>query len=82
VTVTGSPGTGDDDPVAQFSDPELRHAYAEYPTGAFPPVPVGPSAPAGGILTPRRSSRRRLLALLIIVVILGVAAGLVASFAH
>ena len=80
MTVTGSPGTGDDDPVAQFSDPELRHAYAEYPTGPFPPTPVGPSAPAGGI--PRRSSRRRLLALLIIVVILGVAAGLVASFAH
>ena len=78
--MTGPPDSGDDDPVAQFSDPELRHGYAEYPTGGFPTAPAGPSAPGGSVT--RRSSRRRLLALLIIVIILAAVAGLVASLAH
>jgi len=89
VTVTDPPGTGDDDLVAQFRDPELTHGYAEYP--AQPPVQgfPGPSVPEGiptwgpaGASAPRRSSRRRLLALLIVVLIVAVAVGLVAGLAH
>jgi hypothetical protein len=75
--MTGPPASADDDPVAQFSDPELRHGYAEYPTGAFPPVPAGGG---GGRLGGR--SRRRLLVMLIIVIILAAAAGIGASLAH
>ena len=86
VTMSEPPGHGDDDPVAQFSDPEFRHGYPEYPAGAFPPAPAGPPAPAWRIPAPRRSSRRRLLAMLITVILLamvaGLAAGLVASLAH
>jgi len=86
VTVTDPPGTGDDDLVAQFKDPELTHGYAEYPGQGSP----SPSAPAAGTPTwgpagapaHRRSSRPRLLALLIIVIILAAAAGLVAGLAH
>jgi hypothetical protein len=75
--MTEPPGHGDDDPVAQFSDPELRHGYAEYPTGAFPPAPAG-----GGSGCLGGWSRRRLVALLIVVLIVAVAAGLVAGLAH
>lgn len=81
--MTGSPGAGDDDLVAYFSDPELRHDYAEYP--AQPSVPAGGIPPTWGPLeapVPHRSSPRRLIALLIVALIVAVAAGLVVGLAH
>lgn len=80
MTVTDPPGTGDDDPVAQFSDPELRHGYAEYPTQGFPSAPAGPPAPAGRSGHWAALPRWPFLTWLIIVLL--IAAGLVAALAH
>jgi hypothetical protein len=80
--MTAPPTGGDDDPVAQFSDPELKHGYAELPP------PAGVYYPGGRF--PQQEKRsgclgawppRRLLLILIIVIILGVAAGLVVGLA-
>jgi hypothetical protein len=73
--MTDPPAGGDDDLVAQFSDPALRHGYAEYPTGEFFPVPADVGREG-------RLSRRRLLVVVIIAIILAVAAGLVVGLAH
>ena len=81
--MTASPTGGDDDPVAQFSDPELKHGYAELPP------PAGVYHPGGSF--PQQGKRigclggwplRRLLLMLIIVIMLGVAAGLLVGLAH
>jgi len=79
--MTGPAARGDDDdPVAQFSDPDLRHGYAEYPApqgqyGGGPPYPPEGRAAA-------RQGPRRLLPWIIAAIVVAAAAAVVVSLVH
>jgi hypothetical protein len=76
--MTNPPGAPDD-PVSQFSDPELKYQYAESPApAAWGPPPdswqPSPAGPAGGPYR-RRKTRAFWPAVILIAVVLAATAG-------